>query len=1404
MFFVKGGKMNKLTKLLSVFIIAGAVGAGVAGVAGCKKDNGHSHSIDSTKWTDNEDGLTHDGYCSCGELMVDDEEHVTVNGVCIKCGALEGAEAVTITGVTVSATSNATAVAVEGKLKLKATVTGTGNYPQTVTWSSSDESKATVSDTGEVTGVAEGEVTITATSTRDTSKSGSITLTVAPKGSVIIIPDYETLVAQTDKLYNNDFETAAARLPDFSGTYGGTRGVYTAFAVNSDKAGATNETHYVKVEGGKAVQVNPAEGTAYTVVDFGVINGAVEGYVDVTLSEAANGMTFVQFIGSSEAKTNSEVFGIRTDGGEVKYRLDGGKTYVSASPAISTVTQMAVYFKYDSGKMTVAINGKFLCKDLETTITKLSGFRLASGDSNTRTVNADNLVICGAEMTADDYRPTAIANLDAEYAKYKLTGDDATHSTNGSLVTKAHADGVEAIGAAGTIGEISEAYADAVAAMKDVLADADIASAKAAAKAALAEKFPADNYSYAFADGSDDAKYNNQAEYLQEIGVIEGQIENGATTQSALDAIVANATISVGNNATQLEAKKSAVTGANGVIATYKATETAAIETTYPTQYANIGSIKDQAVTDVNAATSIEAVNEIIAEAKADIESELQSTTETPAQTIARYQGLLEAEGTKAKQGVTDEGKIAAVDAAVTAGKTAIANATQANAGTVYDAEKVKVQLAIPKYEAKATLLSDKNDAVAEIHGDSEAATTATTAVTGAYNDGVAAIEGATTKNAVDTALETAQTAIAGAITTLKATGFEVTLGTAGEKMSVKYGTELKLGDIFVTAYNVTAATYGGNPITAEAGVTVYGDITINVTTAEKSNYNSTEKWEGSTVAEATAVGGEGVVQDNGLYKLTVQASSTYVSTGVANNSSGKKFTTATIGGTAYANVINVGAVAAGGDNSATPIKIEVKDNLKTLKIYTLGAGANGTDNRPGSTYYVINDGEPTVVSGQAQAYELSNLKCGDVVKVYISNTSGSGGNLYLAKVEAAIDESKVEKTVHVTWKGAGAEGADLKVDYHYFTKVTLPEDEPEGNGKFTGWYDKTTGDKFEGGKLAAGSHIFEAKYEYNVKITYKVNEDDEEGIPLYIYAEDGDDLYKQLPVLDPKDGNAHSGWTYNGTAVDFDTIAIGTAANPAEYEFAPVYSDPTSIKVATITVTAPKDKDGEPITKVVAGKTIQLTATVTPDNAYNKAVTWSCTTEGVTISETGLVTVAKTVAAGTVTITATAKDTAEGETPVTGSITLTVEAAPNEDIYTCGEKDAEIAKNGSIDIATGVSVKATGNKWQVKEAAKTFSDINTTITHARVGKDIEVSNNRTGKITLTLYIMDASSGGGKKGTVGDITVDGSVLDTKSYTVVNDSKDAPDYAIVTIELAANAKATIKTANYMAVYAIVIA
>ena len=98
---------------------------------------------------------------------------------------------VAITGVAISGTE--TSVQVGSTISLSASVSPS-SAPQTVTWSSSDDTKATVTG-GVVTGVATGTVTIKATSTEDATKFDEyeVTVTAVPVASVTVTPSSKTL-----------------------------------------------------------------------------------------------------------------------------------------------------------------------------------------------------------------------------------------------------------------------------------------------------------------------------------------------------------------------------------------------------------------------------------------------------------------------------------------------------------------------------------------------------------------------------------------------------------------------------------------------------------------------------------------------------------------------------------------------------------------------------------------------------------------------------------------------------------------------------------------------------------------------------------------------------------------------------------------------------------------------------------------------------------------------------------------------------------------------------------------------------------------------------------------------------------------------------------------------------------
>ena len=168
----------------------------------------------------------------------------------------------------------------------------------------------------------------------------------------------------------------------------------------------------------------------------------------------------------------------------------------------------------------------------------------------------------------------------------------------------------------------------------------------------------------------------------------------------------------------------------------------------------------------------------------------------------------------------------------------------------------------------------------------------------------------------------------------------------------------------------------------------------------------------------------------------------------------------------------------------------------------------------------------------------------------------------------------------------------------------------------------------------------------------------------------------------------------------------------------------PTEIKVSTISL----NKTTASVTK---GKTLQLTATVTPTNATNKVVTWSTSDKNVaTVSPSGLVT-AKL--AGTATITCTAKD--GSDVKATCKITVKNPVVKVTKV-TLNKTTATLAPKETLTLKATVTPTNTTNK------AVTWKSSNTKI--ATVSSSGKVTAKAAGTVTITCTAKDGS---GKKAT---------------------------------------------------------
>ena len=166
--------------------------------------------------------------------------------------------------------------------------------------------------------------------------------------------------------------------------------------------------------------------------------------------------------------------------------------------------------------------------------------------------------------------------------------------------------------------------------------------------------------------------------------------------------------------------------------------------------------------------------------------------------------------------------------------------------------------------------------------------------------------------------------------------------------------------------------------------------------------------------------------------------------------------------------------------------------------------------------------------------------------------------------------------------------------------------------------------------------------------------------------------------------GLAYSELSSHGLTLSVYNKSTGLAIN---YNNAFGTEGTYTVKITNGTVTASQDitVDAIMVTDItldnsslslVKGKTAQLTATVTPNNATNNGVLWTSSDNSVaTVSSSGLVTA---VDEGTCTITASAKD----ESGVYGTCTIIVSASQEHDVWTLVTDASNLEAGDEIVIA--------------------------------------------------------------------------------------------------------------------------
>ena len=249
--------------------------------------------------------------------------------------------------------------------------------------------------------------------------------------------------------------------------------------------------------------------------------------------------------------------------------------------------------------------------------------------------------------------------------------------------------------------------------------------------------------------------------------------------------------------------------------------------------------------------------------------------------------------------------------------------------------------------------------------------------------------------------------------------------------------------------------------------------------------------------------------------------------------------------------------------------------------------------------------------------------------------------------------------------------------------------------------------------------------WQYTVKNAKTLNvtfdartEVEEEYDYLYIYDGKNNQIGKYT-------GKELAGKTLRITG---DTVRIKLVSDDGGtawgFKVTSVKANVTNVKVTKITL-------NKASANVERGKTLQLTATVTPTTATNKAVTWtSSNTKVATVSSTGKVT-AKAV--GVATITCTARD--GSGVKATCKVTVKNPVVKVSKI-TLNKTSASLIKGDTLALKATVTPATATNK------AVTWKSSNTKI--ATVSSSGKVTAKAAGTVTITCTAKDGS---GKKAT---------------------------------------------------------
>ncbi|MCM1197246.1 MAG: glycoside hydrolase family 88 protein, partial [Roseburia sp.] len=195
---------------------------------------------------------------------------------------------------------------------------------------------------------------------------------------------YDVLLDSNQILLKDDFNSYSTidELPEF--TSWGTKGIY--YHINDKNAdGIDIASNHIILGDGTAYLYDDSgtDGTQLIIDSGNVTSGLVKGYMEIELSNPGNGWTFFQMHGTRSNGTFGEIFGIRFENGELKYRINNGTGQPVESYIYPNSGWYSIEYEYDLNQkeLSVKVNNSYIVTETSMdTASTFGGIKVVTSD----------------------------------------------------------------------------------------------------------------------------------------------------------------------------------------------------------------------------------------------------------------------------------------------------------------------------------------------------------------------------------------------------------------------------------------------------------------------------------------------------------------------------------------------------------------------------------------------------------------------------------------------------------------------------------------------------------------------------------------------------------------------------------------------------------------------------------------------------------------------------------------------------------------------------------------------------------------------------------------------------------------------------------------------------------------